>query len=73
MKRLVKELRQKSPAELKKREDSLRAEIGKLSLELKVSQPKNTNAIFQKRKELAVILTISHEKKELEELKKIKD
>lgn len=70
MKKLVKELQSKSLKELITRENSLRQEIGKLGLEFKVSQPKNTNTIFRKRKELAVVLTVLQEKKELEELKK---
>ncbi len=70
MKKLVKDLQTKSIGELSKREDSLRQEIGKSNLELKVSQPKNTNAIFRKRKELSVVLTVLGEKKELEKLKK---
>ena len=70
MKKLVKDLRDKSINELMKRENALRQEIGKLTLEFKVSQPKNTNEIFRKRKELAVVLTVLQEKKDLEELKK---
>lgn len=70
MKKLVKDLREKSITELVKKENNLRQEIGKMTVELKVSQPKNTNEIFRKRKELAVVLTVLQEKKELEELKK---
>lgn len=70
MKKLTKDLRTKSIEELAKRESDLRQEIGKLTLEFKVNQPKNTNQLFRKRKELAVVLTLLQEKKELEELKK---
>lgn len=70
MKKLVKELREKPITELVKKENNLRQEIGKMTVEFKVSQPKNTNTIFRKRKELAVVLTVLQEKKELEELKK---
>lgn len=70
MKKLTKDLRAKSIEELAKRESDLRQEIGKLTLEFKVNQPKNTNQLFRKRKELAVVLTLLQEKKELEELKK---
>ncbi len=70
MKKLIKELQNKSLKELIKRENDLRQEIGKLSLEFKVNRPKNVNEIFRKRKELAVILTVAAQKKELEELKK---
>ena len=70
MKKLVKDLKDKTIKELVKREDALRQEIGKLTLEFKVNLPKNTNQIFRKRKELAVVLTLIKEKKDLEDLKK---
>lgn len=70
MKKLTKSFQSKTVSELEKEEKKLREEIGKLRLEWKVNPPKDTNAIFKKRKELAVILTVISQKKELEKLKK---
>lgn len=70
MKKLTKDLRIKTAKELTLRENALRQEIGKLTVEFKTNPPKNTNQLFRKRKELAVVLTILQEKKDLEELKK---
>ena len=64
MKKNIKELKNKSVADLSKEEQKLRTEIAKLNLEAKVSPQKDTNLIFKKRKRLAVILTLLGEKKE---------
>lgn len=69
MKKLTKILREKSIKELLKEEKKLREEIGKAQLERKAKQPKDTNRVMKKRKELAVVLTILKEKEELERLK----
>ncbi len=72
MKINIKEIREKSIKELEKESQKIREEIAKEKLEEKVKSSKNTNALFIKRKKLAVILTILGEKKEIESLKQIK-
>jgi len=69
MKNKILELKAKSIHELEKEAKDLREEIAKLRLELKVNPPKDTNVLMKKRKQLAVILTIVGEKKEIEKLK----
>ncbi len=69
MKKLTKNLRDKSIKELIKAEQDLRKTIGKMMLEGKTNPPKDTNSLFKKRKELAATLTILAEKKELEKIK----
>ncbi|GAB4219030.1 MAG: hypothetical protein Fur009_3070 [Candidatus Microgenomates bacterium] len=70
MKKIVKELKNKSIKELEKERDLLSQEIAKLRLSMKINPPKDTNLLIKKRKQLAVILTILSEKKMLESLKK---
>lgn len=69
MKKETKELKSKSLSELEKQAQSLREEIAKLKLEIKVNPAKDTNLLRKKRKKLAAILTIIAEKKETEKLK----
>ncbi len=59
---LKKKLRDKKVAELLKDEGVLRNEIAKLIVEQKVNPSKDTNQVWKKRKELAVLLTIINEK-----------
>lgn len=70
MKKITKELQEKTINELEREAGKLRKEIVKERLEFKVNLPKNTNSIFLKRKRLAVVLTVLGQKKELENLKK---
>ena len=63
MKKISREFKGKSVADLEKEEKKIREEIGKSKLELKVNPPKDSNALFKKRKKLAVILTLINEKK----------
>jgi ribosomal protein L29 len=72
MRKITKELTEKSIAELQKEAQSLKEEIAKLTLEAKSNPPKDTNMVFKKRKRLAVILTLISQKKEIEKLKNIK-
>lgn len=72
MKKYIKQIRDESIERLEKDAQRIREEIAKEKLEAKVNQPKDTNKLFLKRKKLAVILTILSEKKELENIKKIK-
>jgi len=69
MRKLSANFKEKSVKELEKEITKLREEIAKLRVESKVNQPKDTNLLFKKRKQLAQILTILTEKKELEKLK----
>ncbi len=69
MKKEIKELKSKSLSELEKQALSLREEIAKLKLEIKVNPAKDTNLLMKKRKKLAVILTVTTEKKETEKFK----
>lgn len=70
MKKNVKKLKEKTIKELEQESQKLRDEITRLKLEWKMSQPKDTNALYKKRKNLAVILTLLTAKKELEKIHK---
>lgn len=65
MKKLTKELTGKTIKELEKQSQVLREEIAKLVLNQRVNPAKDTNVVVKKRKELAVVLTILLQKKEL--------
>jgi ribosomal protein L29 len=62
MKKLTKQFVDKSEAELVKEREALKKEIGKLSVERGVTGQKDTNIIFKKRKQLAVLLTVLGQK-----------
>lgn len=66
MKKLTKEVTDKSIQELTKEAQKIREEIAKLMVEQKVKPQKDTNFIAKKKKQLAVILTILQGKKDLE-------
>jgi len=70
MKKNIKNLREKNIKELNKEIDNLKEEIAKLNLSKKSSPVKDTNLLFKKRKQLAVLLTILNEKKAVIEIKK---
>lgn len=59
----MKDMSQKTVVELEKAVADLRLELAKLTVESSVSQQKNTNAVPNKRKQLAVLLTILAQKK----------
>jgi ribosomal protein L29 len=65
-KTVIEELRNKTIKELDKEGSEIIKQIAKLQLESKVNPPKNTNLIINKRKRLAVILTIKSDKKTVE-------
>lgn len=67
-KKEIDELRNLSIKELEKKVNDLRKEIARLKLEVVVNQPKDTNILIKKRKELAIILTLITEKKLKEKL-----
>ena len=69
MKKFADEFRKKTLKELEKEEQNIRADITKAKIDWSVNKPKNTNLISNKRKRLAVLMTILYEKKELEKLK----
>lgn len=53
----------KKPEELAREESLLRGEIAKLTLEARSNPQKDSNLIFKKRKQLAVLLTVKNQKK----------
>ncbi len=69
MKKNIKKLKEKTIKELETEAQKLEKEITKQKLEWKISQPKDTNALYKKRKNLAAVLTILTAKKELEKFK----
>lgn len=66
MKKIIKTYREKTSKELVKETYLLREEIAKLQLSFKGNPPKDTNLLMKKRKQLAVLLTVLAEKKEIE-------
>ena len=71
MKKTITDLKTKSIKQLEIEIAKLREEIAKLKLETKINQPKDTNLLFKKRKQLARMLTVLAEKKELERIKNL--
>lgn len=65
MKKTTKIYSGKTVKELEKDASSIREEIAKLQLSFKSNPPKDTNSIVKKRKQLAVLLTVLSEKKEV--------
>ncbi|MFA6080933.1 MAG: 50S ribosomal protein L29 [Patescibacteria group bacterium] len=55
----------KTVKELERDAVLIREEIAKLQLSFKSNPPKDTNSIVKKRKQLAVLLTVLSEKKEV--------
>ena len=55
----------KTSKELEKDANLIREEIAKLQLSFKSNPAKDTNGLVKKRKQLAVILTVLSEKKEV--------
>lgn len=72
MKKLTKELNDKSVSELQKEAQTLREDIAKARLESKANPPKDSNSIAKKSKRLAVVLTLITQKRELSNLKETK-
>ena len=60
-----KELSTRTKDELIKTLRDLRAEIGKLSLDLKMKKLENTNLVYRKKKDVARILTYIGQKEEV--------
>ncbi|MFH0979631.1 MAG: 50S ribosomal protein L29 [Candidatus Roizmanbacteria bacterium] len=69
MKKLTKQYRDKTVKELTQETVILKEEIAKLRLSQKSAPAKDTNILMKKRKQLAVLLTVLTEKKEVESLK----
>jgi ribosomal protein L29 len=67
----IADFKEKSINELEREITKLREEIAKLKMEVKINQPKDTNLLFKKRKQLARMLTVLTEKKELEKIKNL--
>lgn len=72
MKKITKSFKEKSVKELENEAESIREELSRLILSFKSNPPKDTNLYFKKRKQLAVLLTILGEKRELEKISKNK-
>lgn len=70
MKKNTKDLREKNIKELNKVIDDLKEEIAKLNLSKKSSPVKDTNLLFKKKKQLAVLLTVLNEKITVIEIKR---
>jgi ribosomal protein L29 len=70
MKKIIKELQNKSVKDLKSEIEKLSEEIAKLTLENKVNPAKDSNIVFKKRKKMAQLLTVLKEKEEVELLSK---
>ena len=68
MKKLTNEFNPKSIKEVEKKIGETRHEIAKLQLEQKVNPPKDSNTLFKRRKQLAVLLTVLNEKQVAERL-----
>lgn len=66
MKKLTKDLQDKSINELEKEIQKIREEIAKLKLEVKIRPQKDSNLIGKKKKEIARMLTLINEKRILE-------
>jgi len=62
MKKIIADLNKKTVNEIEKDIRSLREEIAKLRLEVKVNPVKDSNLLVKKKKKLAVLLTILTEK-----------
>lgn len=69
MKKLTKQYQDKTVKELTQETMILKEEIAKLRLSQKSAPVKDTNLLMKKRKQLAVLLTVLTEKKEIESLK----
>lgn len=65
MRKTTKIYSEKTVKELEKETNLVREEIAKLQLSFKSNPPKDTNSLSKKRKQLAVLLTILSEKKEI--------
>ncbi|MEK7096886.1 MAG: 50S ribosomal protein L29 [Patescibacteria group bacterium] len=65
MRKITKIYSEKTIKELVKEANSLREEISKLQLSFKSNPPKDSNSLAKKRKQLAVLLTVLSEKKEV--------
>jgi ribosomal protein L29 len=65
MKKTTKIYIEKTSKELEKEAGLVREEIAKLQLSFKSNPPKDTNSLTKKRKQLAVLLTVLSEKKEI--------
>jgi ribosomal protein L29 len=70
MSKITKNFREKTIKELDKEISNLKDETAKLNLSKKSSPVKDTNLLYKKRKQLAVLLTILNEKKAVIEVKK---
>lgn len=64
MKKIVKDLQQKSVKELQKEVVKLKKEIDELILSFQTNPQKDTNSISHKKKKVSVLLTVLSQKKE---------
>ena len=64
MNKLMKETTGKTEQELVTSVQALRLEIAKMNVERSTTQPKNTNTISNKKRQLAVLLTVLRQKRD---------
>jgi len=64
MNKLMKETTGKTEQELTTLIQALRLEIAKMNIERSTTQPKNTNSISNKKRQLAVLLTVLRQKRD---------
>lgn len=69
MKKITKQYQDKTVKELTQETMVLKEEIARLRLSQKSAPTKDTNLLMKKRKQLAVLLAVLTEKKEIESLK----
>jgi ribosomal protein L29 len=72
MKKYIKDIRKKTIKEIEKEIVNLKKDIVKSNIEWKINKPKDTNLISNKKKKLAVLMTVLYEMKELEKIRKSK-
>jgi ribosomal protein L29 len=70
MKKQTKDMQEKTIKELEKNVQTIREEIAKLKLEVRIKPQKDTNIIMKKRREIARMLTLINEKRILEVVQK---
>ena len=58
-----KELRAKTVDELIKELRDMRADVAKLTIDMKIGKVENTNALYRKKKDIARVMTYLSEKK----------
>ena len=58
----IKKLRDETAVSLLKKAQVLKTELATLRINAKSNPPKDTNTVSKKKKELAILLTVAHQK-----------